>query len=206
MTPSVYLVRHGRTSWSDEGRIQGWAEVPLSADGRAEADALAAYFADRDVSKVVTSPTQRAADTAARIASGTGTPVVQNPDWRERSFGTAEGDLADDVFRADPSVHPRRDTFDPAAASPGGESVEDVSRRVAAAWDAVVDEVRDTGRSTVVVSHVTPIRLVLGDLRGLPLTEAMRTPSPTTGSVTTIDVTDSATTVERVGVDPESTR
>lgn len=205
MTPSVHLIRHGRTAWSDEGRIQGWTDVPLSTDGRAEADALAVYFADRDVSTVVTSPTLRAVDTANRIATATGVPVVQNPDWRERSFGTAGGELADDVFQANPSIHPRRDEFDPTAAPPGGESLEDVLHRVAAAWDAVVDGVRDTGRSTVVVSHVTPIRLVLGDLRGLPLVRALRTPSPATGSVTTIDVIESTTTLERVDVDPAST-
>lgn len=204
MTPSVHLVRHGRTAWSDDGRLQGWNDVPLSPNGRAEAASVAADLADRDVSTVVTSPIQRAADTAARIATATGAPVVRNPDWRERSFGTAEGDFSDNVFDADPAIHPRRDAFDPSAAPPRGESVEDVSQRVQAAWNAVVQEVHDTGTSTVVVSHVTPIRLVLGILRSLTLAEAVRTPSPATGSVTTIDVTGSATALERVDVDPGS--
>lgn len=205
MTSSVHLVRHGRTAWSDAGRLQGWNDVPLSPDGHTEAETLAAYLADQDVSTVVTSPTQRAADTATPIARATGAPVVRNPDWRERLFGRVEGRSAGDVFAANPPIHPRSDAFDPTAAPPDGESVEDVSRRVTAAWNTVVNRVRDIETSMVVVTHVTPIRLVLGILREVPLAEAMQTPSPATGSVTTIDVAGSSVTLEQVGVHPGDT-
>lgn len=203
MAPSVHLVRHGRTAWSDAGRLQGWNDVPLSPDGEIEAATVATSLADRDVSTVVTSPSRRAADTAASIAAETGAPVVRDTDWRERSFGVFEGRSGDDVFDANPAIHPRADAFDSEAAPPGGESVEDVSRRVTAAWGTVVNRVRNTGMSTVVVTHVTPIRLVRGTVRERSLVEAIRSPSPATGSVTTIDVTEASAAVRRTANGPD---
>src|SRR6188768_2423955 len=38
----LYLIRHGRTTWNDEGRMQGWADPPLDGVGRQQAQALAA--------------------------------------------------------------------------------------------------------------------------------------------------------------------
>ena len=38
---ALALIRHGPTSWNEEHRLQGQADIPLSADGRAKVRALA---------------------------------------------------------------------------------------------------------------------------------------------------------------------
>ena len=38
MLPLVYFVRHGQTNWNAEHRLQGQADVPLNALGRAQAE------------------------------------------------------------------------------------------------------------------------------------------------------------------------
>lgn len=85
----VWLVRHGETEWSIGGRHTGRTDVPLTADGRAQARALGARVGPRDFSLVLTSPLARATDTA-RLA-GHGEDALADPDLVEWDYGTLEG-------------------------------------------------------------------------------------------------------------------
>lgn len=85
------LVRHGSTDWNEQGLLQGQRDVPLNARGRAQAAALAEALATCGAQRVITSPLQRARETAATIARRLGVPVDEEPDLRERAFGPYEG-------------------------------------------------------------------------------------------------------------------
>ncbi|MEJ7749447.1 MAG: histidine phosphatase family protein [Candidatus Limnocylindrales bacterium] len=85
----VWLVRHGETEWSIGGRHTGRTDVPLTADGRAQARALGARVAHRKFSLILTSPLARATDTA-RLA-GHGEDALADPDLVEWDYGTLEG-------------------------------------------------------------------------------------------------------------------
>ena len=67
----VYLVRHGWTAWHTEGRIAGWAAVPLDEQGQTQAAAtgrwLAEHLSNRPAA-LITSPVLRARQTAEAIA------------------------------------------------------------------------------------------------------------------------------------------
>ncbi|MDE0572796.1 histidine phosphatase family protein [Demequina sp. B12] len=89
----LYVVRHGRTQWNADGRLQGASDIPLNADGRDQiartAHALAPLLpAD---STVVSSPLVRAADTAQAIGSAAGLDVAFDPRFQERAYGVWEG-------------------------------------------------------------------------------------------------------------------
>jgi broad specificity phosphatase PhoE len=145
----LYLVRHGRTDANARGLLLGRADPPLSAEGRAQAAALAECV-PLDA-RVIASPLRRTMETAAAF----GTPIDVDDRWIELDYGELDGVALGDVpptiwaaWRADIEFAP-----------PGGESLAALGRRVRAACDELVDEVRE--RDVVVVSHVSPIKAAL---------------------------------------------
>ena len=115
---------------------------------------------------VVSSPLQRAVDTAAIAAAELGLTAVIDDDLRETDFGDWDGFTLAEIQQRWPAAAAawRRD---PEQAPPGGESFADTAHRVNRACDRLL---RDHGGQTVlVVSHVTPIKILLCRALGVPL-------------------------------------
>lgn len=86
------LVRHGVTDWNYEGRAQGLADIPLSDEGRRQAEAAAERLAKERWDAVYSSTLSRAYETAMIIARKTGhAEVHQEAGMVERDMGPAEG-------------------------------------------------------------------------------------------------------------------
>lgn len=155
----LLLLRHGQTELSVERRYSGRGNPALTEEGRRQADAAARYLGARGgVTAVVTSPLQRAYDTAAMAAKALGLEVTVDDDLIETDFGAWEGLTFAEAAQRDPEVH-RRWLRDTSVEPPGGESFDAVADRVRRACDRIVAE---HGATTVlVVSHVTPIKTVL---------------------------------------------
>ncbi len=118
----LLLVRHGTTDWTSAGRLTGWTDVPLDAEGRAQARRLGQRLGTERFDSVWSSDLARAVDTAA-IALG-GSSV--DPRLRELHFGSLAGRSWSEC---PPDVRDGLLAFDGFRA-PGGESVEDLGRRV----------------------------------------------------------------------------
>jgi probable phosphoglycerate mutase len=158
-TPTTtLLLRHGQTEMSVAGRFAGRGDIPLTSAGVAQAAAVAARLADRDVDLVVSSPLSRARDTAQAVAGTTGAPLVVDDDLAETDFGAWEGL----TFAAVMARWPAQLTAwrgDADVAPPGGESFAAVASRVNAALDRLL--AGHGGKTIVVVSHVTPIKTLV---------------------------------------------
>lgn len=87
----LFALRHGRTAWNAETRIQGQLDVPLDALGRWQAERLALALAGEAIAAIYSSDLQRAHDTAAPLAAHTGAPLHTDARLRERGFGSFEG-------------------------------------------------------------------------------------------------------------------
>src|ERR1700722_10208985 len=72
---TFYFLRHGETDWNVEGRFQGHSDIPLNAQGLAQARSAAQIMADRSVDLIVASPLIRALKTAAIVAEAIGKPL-----------------------------------------------------------------------------------------------------------------------------------
>ncbi|MFF0878257.1 bifunctional RNase H/acid phosphatase [Micromonospora aurantiaca (nom. illeg.)] len=159
----LILVRHGETERTVQKRYSGRGDVPLTGRGRAQARATAARVAALapSVAAVVSSPLSRCTATAEAVAAQVGNPPVRTDDdliecdfgvWEGRTFAEVrEGWAAElDAWLASTRVAP-----------PRGESFVTVAERTGRA----VDRLRSAypGETVVVVSHVSPIKLVLRD-------------------------------------------
>jgi ribonuclease H / adenosylcobalamin/alpha-ribazole phosphatase len=158
VTTVTHLLRHGRTEHTPERRYSGRNELPLSVTGRAEAEAAAARAAELGIEVVVASPLRRTRETAEVVAAALGLPVEYDDDLVELDFGDLEGLTLDEALMKHP-LAVRRFMSDVTVAAPGGESIADVSARVARARRRLLE--RHAGRTVLVVSHVTPIKLLL---------------------------------------------
>ena len=153
--PVLYLVRHGRTVDNARGLFQGWSDSPLTADGLAEVRALAKALADTEFAAGYTSPTPRAATTAAEILRfHPGLPPDEDPGLREMHFGDHEARPETDVFgTVDPwsmfgTVADGTFPGFPGTAEDGAAYLA----RVSAAF-ARIEASRDDGAPVLVVSH-----------------------------------------------------
>ncbi|MDX1873564.1 bifunctional RNase H/acid phosphatase [Mycolicibacterium sp. 120266] len=155
----LLLLRHGQTELSVHRRYSGRGNPPLTELGRTQADAAARYVGEQGgVAAVISSPLQRAYETAAAAAKVLGLDVTVDDDLIETDFGAWEGLTFGEAAQRDPDLHGRwlRDT---SVTPPDGESFDAVARRVRSAKDRIVAE--HAGSTVLLVSHVTPIKTLL---------------------------------------------
>ncbi|MGQ5262335.1 bifunctional RNase H/acid phosphatase [Micromonospora sp. ZYX-F-536] len=159
----LILVRHGETPYTEQRRYSGRGDVPLSERGRAQAQATAARVAALapSVAAVLSSPLSRCTQTAAAIAGALGdVPVRTEDDLIECDFGDWEGRTFAEVRAQWPG---EMDAWlaSPRVAPPGGESFTHVAERCQRVIAGLLTAY--PGETVVVVSHVSPIKLVLRD-------------------------------------------
>ncbi len=93
--PEVVLVRHGETEWARDGRHTGSTDVPLTDEGRRQAELVGRRLAQRRFALVLTSPLRRAVDTCRLAGLGAGAEVRQ--DLTEWDYGRYEGRTTADI-------------------------------------------------------------------------------------------------------------
>jgi broad specificity phosphatase PhoE len=117
----VWLLRHGATEWSEDGRHTGRTDIPLSPSGRAQARAVGHLLDGRLFSLVLVSPLGRARDTC-RLA-GYGDQAEVDEDLGEWDYGDHEGVTTATIRETDPGWTVWTGTC------PGGESMAQVADR-----------------------------------------------------------------------------
>ena len=159
-TPTrLLLLRHGQTELSVERRYSGRGNPALTEVGRQQATAAARYLAQRGgIAAVFSSPLQRAYDTAATAAKALGLDVTVDDDLIETDFGAWEGLTFAQAAERDPDLH-RRWLRDTGTTPPGGESFDEVLDRVLSVRERII--ATQEGATVLVVSHVTPIKMLL---------------------------------------------
>ncbi len=186
----VWLIRHGQTDWNRRQRYLSDTDVPLTPLGERQASALARFFAARRVDVVVHSGLQRTALVARAIVGNRPIPIHTDLRWREVRHGRWEGLTYPEVMQRFPDEAQRR-FADPLHSAPlGGESLSQMAARVEDAWRALGEQF--AGQRVAVVTHATPIQVVLCLLFGMPLAQHWRW-RVDLGSVTALDCYPSTT-------------
>ncbi|HEX6288503.1 MAG TPA: histidine phosphatase family protein [Herpetosiphonaceae bacterium] len=164
----VWLVRHPQTDWNKAQRYQSRSDRPLTAFGQARAEAVARRLRRIQFRAIITSGLARTDDLARAVAERQPrTPgIVLDERWRESDHGDWEGLTYAEVF-ARYQAQSRARFADPwHSRAHGGECTADLWTRVEAAWDAALREYN--GQRILIVTHATPIQLLLCALLRLP--------------------------------------
>jgi broad specificity phosphatase PhoE len=182
----LLLVRHGRHDWLSPpiNRLAGHLPgVPLNADGRAEARALAHRLRPSPPDRIVSSPVERAMETATIIAEILGRAVTPDERITETRMGSWEGLPVREVIARFPAQWYAWRTAPTTADIPGMEKVETIGARMLAA----AEDYLARGGATLLVSHQDPLLALVCQLLELPL-DSMRRMDISPGSLTMFEV------------------
>jgi len=153
--PVVYLARHGETAWTISRQHTGVTDLPLTAQGEAEAVRLAERLEGLTFAAVLTSPLQRAVRTCE--LAGFGSAAEVEPDLLEWNYGAYEGRTSADIRAERPDWQLFRD------GCPGGESPDQVGARA----DRVIRRVRAIGGDLLLFSSGHFLRVFAARWLGL---------------------------------------
>ena len=161
----LILVCHGETAWNRERRFQGWRDVPLSSDGRAQAEKTARALAESSVTAVYTSPLGRARETAEHIAKPHRLAVTADEAFKEISFGAWEGMTLDEVATRFGGLYAAWRTEPHTVRFPAGEDIAAAGARALGG----IARLREAhgGETVVLVSHGVIVRLIVLEALGL---------------------------------------
>lgn len=163
----IIIIRHGETEWNKTGRFQGHSDVPLSGEGRMQAEVLGRNLALNRVDAIYASDLTRAMETAAPLAARFGLSIIPDPLLRELNFGAWEGRTFSDVNAEDPDAMKRFYNDPERVDIPNSEPFPNFQRRVAGRVREIV--VQQRGKRVVIVSHGASIRILLADILGMPI-------------------------------------
>ena len=174
---TLWLVRHGESTWNTAGLAQGWAdEAELTTRGLRQAAVAAAQFGYRRVQAIYASDLRRARQTAAAFAAVLGLPVQPDARLRERSLGVLEG-TAHSTIPATVTGVADGLVIDPDVRPPRGESVRDLYQRVATFCDELAASLQPAagaapagpGGDVLVIAHGGTVRVLDAYIHGVPV-------------------------------------
>ena len=153
--PLVYLARHGATAWTISRQHTGLTDLPLTAQGEAEAARLGERLEGLTFAAVLTSPLRRAVRSCE--VAGFGAVAEVEPDLVEWNYGDYEGRTSAAIQVERPDWDLFRD------GCPGGESPEQIGARA----DRAVRRVRAVGGDVLLFSSGHFLRVFAARWLGL---------------------------------------
>ncbi|MDX6279889.1 MAG: ribonuclease / adenosylcobalamin/alpha-ribazole phosphatase [Kribbellaceae bacterium] len=175
----LIFLRHGQTPHTVDKRFSGSGgdDPALSELGQQQAVAAAQYLAQRrlgeggGIDAIVSSPMVRTKQTAAAVAETLGLDVKIDKGWVECAFGDWDGHTFAEVQQKWPEAL-NEWMGSTTVAPPGGESFDACARRARSARDGVLAAY--PGKTVLVVTHVTPIKLMVRSVLQAPMNSLFR--------------------------------
>lgn len=157
MPQEVVLVRHGETEWNRTLQHTGRTDIPLTEEGRRQVERLAVPLRGREFALVLTSPLQRAVETARLAGFPDAEPRADLMEW---DYGDYEGRTTVDIRKEAPGWT----VWD---GVPNGESPEQVGVRA----DRIIEEIRAAEGDVLIFAHGHFLRVFAVRWVGLPARE-----------------------------------
>jgi broad specificity phosphatase PhoE len=159
---TIYLIRHGETEWAKSGRHTGRTDIPLTDAGREQAGFLLPIFDDVKFARILSSPLQRALETAK--LAGLSSRVEVDKELLEWDYGDYEGLTTNQIRERVPGWSVWTHPF------PNGETIDELSHRA----DQVVAKLRSIEGNVAIFSHGHFLRVLVSRWIGLPADHGSR--------------------------------
>ncbi|WP_413740989.1 adenosylcobalamin/alpha-ribazole phosphatase [Sodalis sp. RH15] len=160
---NLYLVRHGETQANYDGVYCGLSDLPLTQNGRWQAQHVAWQLAEVPFEMIAASALRRTRETANILR-----PHLEpqcSPEWNEMAFGEWELRHHHDLRREDPERYRAWCDDWRHTVPPGGEGFQEFSRRVV---DATARLTGEQAGNILLVAHQGVLSILLATLLGLP--------------------------------------
>jgi 2,3-bisphosphoglycerate-dependent phosphoglycerate mutase len=153
--PTLILVRHGQSLWNAEDRFTGWVDVPLTDQGRKEAEKAGRLLIDHSFDVAYTSALSRAQETLKIILEmrAESVPVIRDQALNERNYGDLQGlnkAKTAQKFGAEQVKIWRRSYSVP---PPNGEALKNTAERTVPFFERCILGDIAQGKSVLVVAH-----------------------------------------------------
>lgn len=164
----ILFIRHGQTSFNEEGRLQGWLDIPLNETGRLQAGLTARRLAQMRFDAIYSSDLERSVTTAQIIANRLKDPPQITPlkGLREFDYGRWAGLIFPEIEEQFPDdLQAWNDNLEDFIL-PEGESLAQFSERV---QSTIQETLKDKdNQSILAVTHGGTIRALLCAALGVP--------------------------------------
>ncbi len=169
--PALDIMRHGRTDWNEQRRLQGRTDIPLNEEGRRMAAQAGEAYRAVPLDICWCSPLSRARETAEIVLRGRNIPIMTDDRLREMSFGEYEGlensfqdpDSPVSVIFRNPEAYTR--------SVGGAETFEELFARTGSFLREVAGPLMAAGKRVLIVGHGAMNLSIIGQIRGLPIKE-----------------------------------
>lgn len=162
---TLLFIRHGQTTWNIEHRLPGQLPgIHLNEIGRQQAARLAEALTIMPISTIISSPLERAHETAEYIQRGRDLTIQFEPGLMDTDVGPWAGKVIADLNKEDPAW--KDFVKDPTVGPEGVETFPQVQQRVVAAVERWLER-DDIGAYPVFVAHADVIKLILASYTGL---------------------------------------
>ncbi|MEA2064798.1 MAG: class I tRNA ligase family protein [Patescibacteria group bacterium] len=170
---NLIMARHGKTDWNEKGIMQGQFDIPMNKLGEKTTFKLRDKFKNEKIDLIITSPLKRAKKTA-EILNVNGVKIIEDDRLKEHYYGELQGKKRADVLKEDPNIkilEKNNATF--WMEIPGGESYEDVRKRV----NNFIEDMKKkyAGKTILVVSHEDPLDMIHAILNNISKIDALGT-------------------------------
>lgn len=171
----IYLIRHGQIDTGNEKHYIGITDLPLSSKGIEQIRRLRDYFSDIKLEKVFCSPLKRCMQTSEILLEGRkikGTVLdelgeINMGDWENQPINYIREHFKEHYEKRGENI----DIFVP----PGGESFEQLQKRVVPAFEYINDF---TTGNVIIIGHAGVNRVILSSLLNLPLKDIFKINQP----------------------------
>jgi broad specificity phosphatase PhoE len=165
MKQTLLLIRHGQTSWNVEHRLPGQVPgVVLNETGRQQAARLADALTVIPISAIISSPLERARDTAEIIAQAHKLDIQFEPDLMDIELGHWTGHNFNELYKNDPDW--KAFVQDPTVGPDDVETFLQVQERAVAAVERW-RKLESIGAYPAFVAHADVVKLLIAYYTGL---------------------------------------
>ncbi len=163
----LFLVRHGEVDLNRQGIIIGSIDKSLNDTGHKQAEETAEKAGDLDIDILISSDLKRAKETAEIISKKIGVPVITDPVFRERNYGSIEGKKKEDLKKMYPEYMSEKGKLILENEFTGAEPINDFYERIIKGVDDLLNKYPN--KNIMLVAHAGTLRVLYAYCHDVPI-------------------------------------